>query len=208
MTNQATPSTTATPAVGSPVTPVQKHYFDIHATGVGYLNRVRTVPVKGKGNDYLAVDIAALRGEPGKIEYTYFGCRVSGKEAQRVIREDLAEAIKANKKILVRFKVGDLVPETFTYQKGVKQGQTGITIRSHLLFVLWAKVDGQYVYRAPTPVAATAQPTEDQAPTTGEASAQVAPKAKVFPAARDMSTSGMDDAELDALLLEMEGAEG
>jgi hypothetical protein len=197
--NAASPSSN-TPA-GTPANPDTKHYFDIHATGVGYLNRVRTVPVKGKGNDYLAVDIGALRGEQGKVEYTYFSCRVSGAEAQRVIREDLAEHIQAGKKVLIRFKIGDLTPDSFTYSKGPRQGQTGLNIKSHLLIIYSARVDGECVYRAPSREDASASSAvENATPAAGPSQ----PQPKVFTKAQAVSSNEMDESEVDAVLLALE----
>ena len=39
----------------------EKSYFDLHITGLGYLNRIREVKPK-KGDSFLACDIAALNG--------------------------------------------------------------------------------------------------------------------------------------------------
>jgi len=121
-------------------------YFDLHTTGVGYLNRARVVKMK-KG-EFLAVAISALRGATDSVEYTRFDCRVSGSEAQAVVRQ-LQPAIDAEKKVLVGFKIGDLYAETFTYDKGQKAGQTGVSLKAHLLLIQWAKVDGETVYQAP-----------------------------------------------------------
>lgn len=126
-------------------------YFDLHTTGVGYLNRARDVPVK-KGS-FLAVDISALRGAADSVEYTRFDCRVNGKEAQAVVRQ-LKPEIEAKKKVLVGFKIGDLYPETFVYENGDKKGQTGVSLKAHLLLITWAKVDGVPVYSAPREPAA------------------------------------------------------
>jgi hypothetical protein len=126
-------------------------HFDLHINGIGYLNRAREVEVKGGGRraqPFLAVDITALRGEANDVQYTRFDCRVSGREAQQVIRE-LMPAIRAEKKVLVGFRLGDLYAETFTYQQGQKAGQTGVSLKARLLFIAWAKVDGQLVYKAP-----------------------------------------------------------
>jgi hypothetical protein len=119
----------------------QPKYFDLHATGIGYLNRAREVPVK-RGQPFLAVDVSALHGEADNVEYTRFDCRVSGKEAQAIVRR-LMPAIEAERKVLVGFKLGDLYAETFTYQRGEKQGQTGVSLKARLLRITWAKVDGE-----------------------------------------------------------------
>ena len=119
----------------------QPKYFDLHITGLGYLHRVREVPVK-RGQPFLAVDISALHGEIDNVEYTRFDCRVSGKEAQAVVRE-LMPAVEQGKKVLVGFKLGDLYAETFTYERGQRQGETGVSLKVRLLRIDWVKVDGQ-----------------------------------------------------------------
>ena len=142
-------STTATDVVSSTATgaaTTEQKYFDLHITGVGYLNRPREVPVK-KGT-FLAVEIAALRGKADEIEYTRFDCRVSAAEAQKLVRLYKPD-VDAEKKVLVGFKIGDLYPTTFVYDKGDRQGQTGVSLKAHLLRITWVKVDGQLVYQAP-----------------------------------------------------------
>lgn len=118
----------------------QPKYFDLHATGIGYLNRTREISVK-RGQPFLAVDISALHGDADNVQYTRFDCRVSGKEAQAIVRE-LMPAVEAERKVLVGFKIGDIYTETFTYQRGEKQGQTGVSLKARLLRILWVKVDG------------------------------------------------------------------
>lgn len=117
-------------------------YFDLHTSGVGYLNRVRLVKPK-KGEPFLAVDISALHGSVDEVEYTRFDCRVSGSAAQDAIMA-LKDAIEdRNTKVLVGFKMGDLYSETFVYQKGEKAGQVGVSLKGRLLQVHWAKVNGE-----------------------------------------------------------------
>ena len=142
-------STTSTDAVSSTATgaaTTEQKYFDLHITGVGYLNRPREVPVK-KGT-FLAVEIAALRGKADEIEYTRFDCRVSAAEAQKLVRQYKPD-VDAEKKVLIGFKIGDLYPTTFVYDKGDRQGQTGVSLKAHLLRITWVKVDGELVYQAP-----------------------------------------------------------
>jgi hypothetical protein len=153
-------STAETQAAAStaPGTATETKYFDLHITGVGYLNRPREVPVK-RGS-FLAVEIAALRGKAEEVEYTRFDCRVSGTEAQELIRKYKAD-VDAERKVLVGFKIGDLYPTTFVYDKGERQGQTGISLKAHLLRITFVKVDGKLVYQAPRENgAASAEPTQ------------------------------------------------
>ena len=122
-------------------------YFDLHVTGLGYLNRVREVnPPRGK--PFLAASIGALHGASDAVEKTWFDVRVSGQEAQKVVRDLMPDA-EAGKSVLVGFKLGDLSPETFVYEKGPKAGQTGVNLKARLLRIVWAKVDGKTVYTAP-----------------------------------------------------------
>ena len=124
----------------------EKSYFDLHVTGLGYVNRVREVKPR-KGDVFLACDIAALNGPSDKPEYRYFDVRVSGADAQHLIRR-CKDAVDAEKKVLIGFRLGDLWPDLFTYTKGKRQGEAGVSLKGRLLFVSWIKVDGALVYKA------------------------------------------------------------
>ena len=115
-------------------------YFDLHATGIGYLRRARSV-TPDNGSAYLAVTIAALRGRRERHQYTYFDCTVSGRQAQAVIR-CLMPAIEAGKPVLVRFKIGDVYPKLFIYRVGSRQGEPGTSIKARLLKIEFAMVGG------------------------------------------------------------------
>ncbi len=121
-------------------------YFDLHINGIGYLNRIREVTPK-EGSPFLSVTIAALRGSVDNAEYTYFECRVSGKQAQEIVRQ-LKPAAEGELKVLIGFTLSDLFAESFTFKNGDKAGETGISLKSRLLRVAWAKVDGQPFYKA------------------------------------------------------------
>lgn len=124
-----------------------KKYYDLHVTGIGYVNRIREVEVK-RGGNFWACDIVALHGAEDAIEHTRFDCRVSGSEAEKLIKR-CAKACEEKKKILVGFKLGDLYADTFTYENGAKAGQTGVSLKARLLYIAWIKVDGESVYTAP-----------------------------------------------------------
>ena len=123
-----------------------KQYFDLHTTGIGYLNRIREVTPK-EGSPFLSVTIAALRGSVDNAQYTHFECRVSGKKAQELVRQ-LKPAVEGNLKVLIGFTLSDLYAETFTFKSGDKAGETGISLKARLLRLAWAKVDGQPFYTA------------------------------------------------------------
>ncbi len=117
------------------------HYFDLHTQGLGYLNRVREVTPE-EGTPFLSVTIAALRGSVDNVQYTHFECRVSGKQAQQIVRQ-LKSAVEGNLKVLIGFTLSDLYADTFIYKNGDKAGETGVSLKARLLRIAWAKVDGQ-----------------------------------------------------------------
>jgi hypothetical protein len=134
-------------------------YFDLHTTGIGYLNRARVVDVK-RGTPFLAVNVNALHGAADSPEYTRFDCRVCGEAAAHVLL-DLKGLIEAKgpdgrpaHRVLAGFKLSDLYAETFVYQKGERQGQTGVALKARLLRIDWVKVDGEPY---PLPQTETAQ---------------------------------------------------
>lgn len=122
-------------------------FFDLHTTGIGYLNRIREVKPRGKGSPFMAVAIAALHGSADAVEYSYIDCNVVGAEAEKLIRR-CQEAVSAEKKVLVSFRIGDIWADAFTYEKGDKKGQPGASLKGRLLFISWIKVDGETVYEA------------------------------------------------------------
>ena len=135
----------------------QAAYFNLHASGCGYLSRVRWVdPKQGRGGRtgdlFLACAINALRGEASNPNYTYFDLRVSGSEAIEVVKQ-LKEAVDQNRKVFIAFKVGDFWAHD--YQRDVLDPETGkktgkkesaALIKGRLLLVTHAKVDGETVY--------------------------------------------------------------
>jgi CRISPR/Cas system-associated endoribonuclease Cas2 len=117
-------------------------FFDLHVTGIGYLNRVREVPVR-RFQPFLAVDISALHGDSEEVQYTRFDCRVSGSDAKRIIEQLKPLIDNSQNKVLVGFRLGDLYADTFTYTSGDKAGQTGVSLKARLLRIDWVKVNGQ-----------------------------------------------------------------
>ena len=121
-------------------------YFDLHTDGLGYLNHIREVAPK-EGTPFLSATIAALRGSVDNVQYTHFECRVSGKQAQDIVRK-LKPAVEDNSKVLIGFTLSDLYAESFTFKNGDKAGETGISLKARLLRIAWAKVNGEPFYTA------------------------------------------------------------
>lgn len=124
----------------------ETQYFDLHTTGIGYLNRIREVEVR-KGKPFMAVTVAALHGASDEVEYSYIDCKVSGSDAEKLVRRCKA-SVTAGKKVLIAFRIGDIWAEAFTYTKGDKKGETGVSLKGRLLFISWIKIDGETVYEA------------------------------------------------------------
>ena len=119
----------------------QPSYFNLHVEGVGYLNRVRTVKPK-KGQEFLACTVAALRGSDSDVCYTKFDCRVSGADAQAIVKR-LESDVAADKSVIIGFRIADIYPEMFTFEKGDRKGQPGVSIKGRLLRIKFAKVNGE-----------------------------------------------------------------
>ena len=118
-------------------------YFDLHTTGIGYLNRAREV-TPDNGTPFLAVTIAAIHGNVTDVRHTYFECGVYGEQAQNVVRE-LKPAVDGESKVLIGFTLSDLKADAFIFQKGDKAGQPGVNLKARLIKIAWAKVDGEKV---------------------------------------------------------------
>ena len=116
-------------------------YFDLHTTGVGYLNRVRDVEPED-GTPFLVATVAAIHGKSTDVTHTYFECAVYGEQAQNIVRQ-LKAAVDAAQKVFVGFTLSNLQADSFTFQQGEKAGQTGINLKARLIRIAWAKVDGQ-----------------------------------------------------------------
>lgn len=157
----------------------EKSFFDLHITGLGYLNRIREVKPK-KGDAFLACDIAALNGPSDDVSYVRFDTRVSGTEAQHLVRR-CEDAVKAEKKVLIGFRLGDLWADTFTYTKGKRVGEQGVSFKARLLFISWIKVDGELVYKA-EPKPTDSDDRESDVPAPAETTAPQEAPAQASPA--------------------------
>ncbi|MCO6055773.1 DUF3577 domain-containing protein [Pseudomonas sp. MOB-449] len=97
----------------------QKSYFDIHTSGIGYIQRVREVPVKGgrHAQPFLACTVAALVGPAKDPILRYFDVRVSGAEAKQLVQPYVGIDDR-NQRPLVRFRLGDLWIDPFRRPSG------------------------------------------------------------------------------------------
>ena len=120
--------------------PSQKTHFDLHVSGIGYLNRVREVTPR-KGEPFHACSINALRGDGDAPDYTRFDLIIrGGKALKRVL--SLCDAVDRKQKVIVAFKLGDIYADLFTYESGDKKGQPGVAIKGRLLQLNYTTIDG------------------------------------------------------------------
>lgn len=134
----------------------QPQYFDLHTSGVGYLNRIRWVePLRRGGRQadrFLACSISALRGNTEAPAYTPFDLRVSGEEAIQMIGQ-LEKDVQERRKVVLSFKVGDIYPHL--YERDVRDRETGqktgeremaVLIKGRLLLINTITIDGDRVF--------------------------------------------------------------
>ncbi len=114
----------------------KKSYFDLHTSGIGYLQRAREVPVKGgrRAQPFLACTIAALVGPGGDQNYRYFDVKVSGSEAKKLVQRYIG-VDDPRQRPLVRFRLGDLWGDAYTRDKGEHKGEVAASLKARLLKV-------------------------------------------------------------------------
>jgi Protein of unknown function (DUF3577) len=150
-----------------------KHYYNLLTDGLGYVNDIRTVRPK-RGDSFLACRIAAIYGPSDDVEYCRFDVKVTGTDAQHLIRR-CENAVKAQRKVLICFRLGDLWVDQFTYPENCrnpeKAGQPGVSLKARLLFISRIMIDKTLFYQAESraePVTAHEEPPESE-PTGAEA---------------------------------------
>ena len=162
-------------------TPAVPAYFNFHANGVGWMNRIRLVTPKRGGNPFLTCSISVLYGATDAPERTCLDLRVSGGEAQKLV-ERLQKHCEAKKKIFVSFKAGDLYPHLYE-RKNNETGrmETTALIKGRLLALSSIKIDGAKVWPVEKPAEeATAAAEETPAPAAAPAPAEPKPAKPVF----------------------------
>ncbi|EPN9802973.1 hypothetical protein CJU54_04215 [Pseudomonas aeruginosa] len=112
----------------------EKSYFDLHTSGIGYIQRVREVPVRGgrRAQPFLACTIAALVGSAKDPGYRYFDVKVSGADAKKLVERYIG-VDDPKQRPLVRFRLGDLWGDAYIRDKGEHKGEAGATLKARLL---------------------------------------------------------------------------
>lgn len=112
----------------------EKSYFNLHTSGIGYLQRAREVPIRGsrRAQPFLACTIAALVGPARDPSYRYFDVKVSGAEAKKLVQRYIGVDDRKQRP-LVRFRTGDLRGDPFIRDKGARKGELDGTLKARLL---------------------------------------------------------------------------
>ncbi|GHH50942.1 DUF3577 domain-containing protein [[Pseudomonas] boreopolis] len=112
----------------------EKSYFDLHTSGIGYIQRAREVPVRGgrRAQPFLACTIAALVGSAKDPSYRYFDVKVSGAEAKKLVQQYIG-VDDPKQRPLVRFRLGDLWGDAYIRDKGEHKGQAAASLKARLL---------------------------------------------------------------------------
>jgi hypothetical protein len=133
---------------------IEQH--ELVTRGIGYLNRPKEVTPKA-GDPFLSCSIAALAGPMDEPEYRYIDAIVTTTDAQHLVRR-CVQAIKAESKVLIAFRLNDMKADAFIRTKGDRTGEPGASLKSSLVHIAQIKIDGQKVY----PVeAANPAPTDE-----------------------------------------------
>ncbi|MGO3130336.1 MAG: DUF3577 domain-containing protein [Alcaligenes sp.] len=111
-----------------------KSYFDLHTSGIGYLQRVRMVPVRGgrRAESFLACTIAAMVGPAKDSTLRYFDLKVSGADAKALVERYVGDA-DPNQRPLVRFRIGDLWGDPYIRPSGERKGEPAGSLKGRLL---------------------------------------------------------------------------
>ncbi len=111
-----------------------KSYFDLHTSGVGYLQRVRIVPVRGgrRAESFLACTIAALVGPVKDATLRYFDVKVSGADAKTLVQRYVG-IDDPKQRPLIRFRIGDLWGDAYLRTSGERKGEPAGSLKGRLL---------------------------------------------------------------------------
>lgn len=164
-----------------------REFFNLHVSGIGYLNRVRWVDLKSragrKAESFLCCSINALHGATDDPSYTTFDFKVSGEEAIEMV-DSLAAAVEQNRKVIVSFKAGDIYAHLYDRKvrdrNGRETGQSepAALIKGRLILINTVKVDGQLVYQRPRDEEGQSHQDGDDSSATKEQTQQDAPAAR------------------------------
>lgn len=116
-------------------------YFDQTTHARMYPHFARTVPVKGKGDDYERINMSAAFGKVGKDSLTYVSYDVKVTNPVLEDYQKVKEAINDKSvKVIMQTVVADAEPEIHEYE-----GESRVVMKARLMKIVWCAVDGELV---------------------------------------------------------------
>jgi hypothetical protein len=132
-----------------------EQYFNMITTVVGYINRMRVVPAKGKQESYLALDFNALNGGPSyeTADLKKFSLIVKGTQANKAI-QSLIDTDNNGDKYFGKVEIADFEPTSYkATQDGNyhKAGDTVLQMKGRLIKVHFVTKNGERVFELEKP---------------------------------------------------------
>lgn len=127
----------------------QIEQYELITRGIGYLNRPREVTPKDR-DPFLSCSIGALAGPVDEPDYRYINTMVATENAQHLVRR-CVQAIKAERKVLIAFRLNDMRVDAYLRTKGERAGEPAASLESKLVHIGLIKIDGQRVFPTATP---------------------------------------------------------
>ena len=120
-------------------------YFDLHTSGIGYLNRARVVkPSSGKRfKPFTAVSISALFGSSEDIQYSRYDVTCVTDDTAALIQQYRDEINNESSKVICQFVISDSYAEPFK----TKEDELRSVNKGRLLAIRFIKIDGAIVYQ-------------------------------------------------------------
>jgi len=120
-------------------------YFDLHTSGIGYLNRARVVkPSSGKKfKPFTAVSINALFGSSEEIQYSRYDVTCVTDDTVVLIQQYQDEINDDLIKVICQFVISDSYAEPFK----TNDDELRAVNKGRLLSLRFIKIDGVIVYK-------------------------------------------------------------
>lgn len=125
-------------------TPEQPKSFDVITTGLGYLNRAKTIEPK-KGKPYMVVTVCLLAGLEPNVEKRYVDCIVVGAKAKELVQQYEAQINDEKVPVMAGVVIGDIYAEAYTKTRGADAGKPGAALKGRLIRISHLSVNKEKI---------------------------------------------------------------
>jgi hypothetical protein len=119
-----------------------KKYYDLHSFGLGYVNRLRKVTPR-RADPFYSCDIAAMHGPNDEVQYCRIDTKIVSQDVEQLLRGHEDTIHRNDTRLLVKFRVGDLWIDYFTYATNhtdpERAGKLGVVLKGRLFNIPWSK---------------------------------------------------------------------